>query len=110
MCETLQEKRNCGDDDTAAEDGCVGLSQIPMIEESLRPYGLRPIWIDVPTPASTGIGGAAKTAGVIEMPVGIAGINGILKLIFCLELPCFWSSMPREDALYANAGGRAPPT
>ena len=26
--------------DTAAEDGCVGLSQLPKIAESLKPFGL----------------------------------------------------------------------
>ena len=69
--------------DTAAEDGCVGLTQLPKIAESLKPFGLRWIWVSTPedgAPSCKGIGGGAVSAGAIEVPAGIAGLCGILKL------------------------------
>ena len=35
--------------DTAAEDGCVGLTQLDKIAESLKPYGLRWVWVTDPS-------------------------------------------------------------
>ena len=34
--------------DTAAEDGCIGFSQLPKITESLRPFGLQWVWVSRP--------------------------------------------------------------
>ena len=68
--------------DTAAEYGCVGLTQLDKITESLKPFGLRWVWVSDPkeVPSCKGIGGGAVTAGAIEVPAGIAGLSGILKL------------------------------
>ena len=71
--------------DTAAEDGCVGLTQLDKLSESLRPHGLQWVWVKRPDPESngpscTGIGGGATWAGTLELPVGIGQLNGVLKL------------------------------
>ena len=69
--------------DAAAEDGCVGFTQLPKIAESLKPFGLQWVWVSRPedgTPSCKGIGGGAVSAGTIEVPAGIARLCGILKL------------------------------
>ena len=71
--------------DTAAEDGCVGHSQLDQITRSLAEHQLKWIWTQKPGedsrgPSCPGIGGGAKWAGTIEVPVGIAKLNGVLKL------------------------------
>ena len=71
--------------DTAAEDGCVGQSQLDQIIRSLAEHRLQWIWTQKPGedtkgPSCTGIGGGAKWVGTIELPVGIAKLNGVLKL------------------------------
>ena len=71
--------------DTAAADGCVGLTQLPKLTESLRPHGLQWIWVkkadpDSNGPSCTGIGGGATWAGAIELPAGIGQLNGVLRL------------------------------
>ena len=67
--------------DTAAEDGCVGHTQLEKITESLQPFGLRWVWVEGDeAQRCSGIGGGAVAAGAIEVPVGIAGLSGILKL------------------------------
>ena len=70
--------------DTAAEDGCVGQSQLDQIIRSLAEHRLQWIWTpkpgeDTKGPSCTGIGGGAKWVGTIELPVGIAKLNGVLK-------------------------------
>ena len=65
--------------DTAAEDGCVGLTQLPKITQSLKPFGLRWVWASTPEDEALsckGIGGGAVSAGAIEVPAGIAGLCG----------------------------------
>ena len=69
--------------DTAAEDGCVGASQLVKIAQSLYPFGLKFVWVASAGdsgPTCTGIGGGATWLGAIEVPVGIAGVNGVIKL------------------------------
>ena len=71
--------------DTAAEDGCVGQSQLDQITRSLARHRLQWVWTQRPGgsaqgPSCTGIGGGAKWVGTIELPVGIAKLNGVLKL------------------------------
>ena len=70
--------------DTAAEDGCVGYSQLDQVIRSLAKHQQTWIWTQKPgedstRPSCTGTGGGAKWAGTIELPVGIAKLNGLLK-------------------------------
>ena len=50
--------------DTAAEDGCVGFTQLPKILQSLRPHGLQWVWADRPEAAQ------AICSGVLPNIVG----------------------------------------
>ena len=70
--------------DTAAQDGCVGSSQLPQLADTLSQFGLQFIWTERRSEGSnvncTGIGGGANWLGAIETPVGLAGLNGVLRL------------------------------
>ena len=71
--------------DTAAEDGCVGQSQLDQITRSLAEHQLQWIWTQKPGedtkgPSCTNIGEVAKWVGTIELPVGIAKLHGVVKL------------------------------
>jgi len=68
--------------DTAAEDGCIGTSQLPSLAGSLAQHGLQFVWQQTNGSAAaqcTGIGGAAKWLGRVMIPAGIAGVNGLIQ-------------------------------
>ena len=50
-------------------------------------YGLRPVFLPLPHDCRTGgIGGAATPLAVCDMPMGLAGTNGVMRW-FVLEEP-----------------------
>eukprot|EP00435_Cladocopium_sp_Y103_P041502 s1054_g11.t1 len=64
--------------DTAAEGGLVGTVALERIETKLRSFGLRFKWTPKKS-AAKGVGGNANVVGVIMLPLGIGGINGLLE-------------------------------
>eukprot|EP00435_Cladocopium_sp_Y103_P050345 s671_g15.t1 len=65
--------------DTAAEGGLVGSHALDRLLQHLRQvHGLRGKWVPK-TSAAKGVGGQAKVVGVIMLPLGIGGINGVLE-------------------------------
>ena len=64
--------------DTAAQNGLVGLSSLRRLEQALHGYGLKIKWTSK-SGCARGVGGAAKVAGVAEIPLGLGGVNGILE-------------------------------
>jgi hypothetical protein len=65
--------------DTAAEGGLVGSHALDRLLQHLRQaHGLQGKWIPK-TSAAKGVGGQAKVLGVILLPLGIGGINGVLE-------------------------------
>ena len=64
--------------DTAAQSGLVGRLALQRLEASLRDHGLRVVWIDKKAQAR-GVGGEAQVAGVVEVPLGLGGVCGILE-------------------------------
>ena len=64
--------------DTAAEGGLVGRNALERLEEKLKRIGLVCKRTDRQTSAK-GVGGPAKVHGVVLIPVGIGGINGVLE-------------------------------
>ena len=64
--------------DTAAQGGLIGRPALRRLEESLKGHGLRVVWNGKQAQAK-GIGGDAKVCGVVEIPVGIGGVNGLIE-------------------------------
>ena len=74
--------------DTAAQEGLVGKNALLKYLDALRPLGLRGRWVDKPASA-WGIGGNASVVGVCELPVGLAGVPGVLEVTVVAEhVPC----------------------
>eukprot|EP00435_Cladocopium_sp_Y103_P026760 s1698_g6.t1 len=65
--------------DTAAQGGLVGRERLRQLEEALQLQGLRIRWLDKKAQAR-GIGGEAAVCGVAEIPVGVAGVNGLIEV------------------------------
>ena len=65
---------------TAAEEGVIGDVAFAELERELNRRGLRPVWQPQqgPLPGAGGIGGAAVVKGVVNVPLGVAGTNGVL--------------------------------
>ena len=64
--------------DTAAQDGLIGKPSLLRLCSALRHHGLACKWLNK-TAAARGIGGTATTVGVAELPLGLAGVSGILE-------------------------------
>ena len=64
--------------DTAAEGGLIGKPALERLEVKLKERGIKVKWIPK-TSAAKGVGGHATCLGVALIPVGIAGVNGLLE-------------------------------
>lgn len=67
--------------DTAAEDAVIGSTAMRRLEAALRHVGLQPLPVSpgTPVPGAGGIGGSAVVERLLEVPVGVAKINSILR-------------------------------
>ncbi|CAE7573255.1 RE1 [Symbiodinium sp. CCMP2592] len=66
--------------DTAAQDGLVGKAALLQLTEALRSFGLQIRWNTQKKAQASGVGGKAKVIGIAEIPIGIAGVNGLLEV------------------------------
>ena len=64
--------------DTAAQGGLIGKPALERLQQCLQAAGLRIQWLDKEAKAR-GVGGEAKVLGVAKIPVGIAGVNGLVE-------------------------------
>ena len=64
--------------DTAAQGGLIGRRALDRLGEELRKHRLKVQWSTKQAQAR-GIGGEARVVGVVEIPVGIAGVNGLIE-------------------------------
>ena len=64
--------------DTAAEGGLIGSVALERLQQQLRKHGLQGKWTGKQSSAK-GVGGQAKAHGVILLPLGVGGVNGILE-------------------------------
>ena len=64
--------------DTAAQSGLIGMKALDRLEDALAQHQLRVRWSDKVGHAR-GVGGEAVSMGVVEIPLGIGGVNGILE-------------------------------
>ena len=64
--------------DTAAQGGLIGKPALGRLQEELGGHGLKVRWLPKKAQAR-GIGGEAQVCGVVEIPVGIAGVCGVVE-------------------------------
>eukprot|EP00435_Cladocopium_sp_Y103_P066713 s391_g29.t1 len=64
--------------DTAAEGGLIGSFALERLEAQLSQFGLKCKWIPKKS-AAKGVGGNANVLGVVLVPMGIGGVNGLLE-------------------------------
>ena len=64
--------------DTAAEGGLIGSFALKRLQHELNQLGLCCRWTPK-TSAAKGVGGQAQVVGVILIPLGLGGINGVLE-------------------------------
>ena len=66
--------------DTAAEDAVIGLYALQRLESELHRLGLTTVLVSEETPVPcAGIGGEAHICKLVDAPVGVAGVHGILR-------------------------------
>ena len=65
--------------DTGAQEGIVGKQQLNQWCKLLAEYGLQVEWSQEKPEFASGIGGATQPIGVVHVPVGLAGYNGIIR-------------------------------
>eukprot|EP00435_Cladocopium_sp_Y103_P031408 s420_g7.t4 len=70
--------------DTAAQSGLIGTDALSKLEAVLHGFGLKINRTDRKAQAR-GVGGEAKVTEVVEIPLGIAGVNGILEATVVTE-------------------------
>ena len=66
--------------DTAAQDGLIGKAALLQLTETLRGFGLQIRWNHEKKAQASGVGGKAKVIGIAELPIGLAGVNGLLEV------------------------------
>ena len=64
--------------DTAAQSGLIGIGALNRLNEALREFGLKVRWTNKVGNAR-GVGGEAKCKGVVEIPLGVGGVCGVLE-------------------------------
>ena len=65
--------------DTGAQEGLVGKQQIDKWCKLLAEHGLQVEWSQEKPESASGIGGVTQPIGVENIPVGLAGCNGIIR-------------------------------
>ena len=65
--------------DTGAQEGLVGKQQLDKWCKLLAEHGLQVEWSKEKPESASGIGGVTQPIGVVYVPVGLAGCNGIIR-------------------------------
>ena len=65
--------------DTGAQEGLVGKQQLDKWCKLLAEHGLQVEWSQEKPESASGIGGVTQPIGVVYVPVGLAGCNGIIR-------------------------------
>ena len=64
--------------DTAAQSGLIGIGALDRLNTALGEHGLKAKWTNKAGNAR-GVGGEAKCKGVVEIPLGVGGVCGVLE-------------------------------
>ena len=67
--------------DTGAQEGLVGKQQLDKSCKLIAEHGLQVEWSQEKPESASGIGGMTKPIGVVHVPDGSAGCNGIIRFI-----------------------------
>ncbi|CAE7781277.1 Top3a [Symbiodinium sp. CCMP2456] len=59
--------------------GLIGKASLLQLAQALREKGLQYRWNPKKKAQASGVGGRAEVIGVAEVPVGIAGVNGLME-------------------------------
>ena len=73
--------------DTAAEDGVIGVSQLPPYLQCLSEAGHEPVWDKDENVSCSGIGGGAKHLGSFTAPYNMVGVQGTWKVHVLEDTP-----------------------
>ena len=65
--------------DTGAQEGLFGKQQLEKWSELLAEHGLQVEWSQEKPESASGIGGVTQPIGVVYVPVGLAGCNGVIR-------------------------------
>ena len=65
--------------DTGAQEGLVGKQQLDKWCKLLPEHGLHVEWSQEKPESASGIGGVTQPIGVVYVPVGLAGCNGVIR-------------------------------
>ena len=63
---------------TAAQSGLIGEGALERLQGNMKDYGLKGSWTGKQAQAR-GVGGEVKVVGVIELPLGLGGVSGVLE-------------------------------
>ena len=112
--------------DTAAEDAVIGETALQLLEKELAKHGLQTARADLPAHQvpCAGIGGQASLKELVDVPIAVAGVQGILRFNVLKDmsmatpplLPISFLEVIGatidlvKDELVTNEGGRAPMT
>ena len=67
--------------DTAAEEAVIGTGALKSLERSLRTRNLKavPVQGNHPLPSAGGVGGEAKVVKQLDIPIGVAKVNAVVR-------------------------------
>ena len=79
--------------DTGAQEGLVGKQQLDKLCKMLAEHGLQAEWSQEKLESTSGIGGVTQPIGVVYVPVGLAGCNGVIRFTVVEQFyfHCWWS-------------------
>ena len=67
--------------DTGAQVPLIGEPALEALDDRLlETIGKRSTWLDRVSSSTGGVGGKANIVGTVEIPIGIAGSSGIIKM------------------------------
>ena len=69
--------------DTGAQDAMIGVKALDDHAKSLKKYNLKPVRINRHQSSASGVGGETTILGVVQIPVGTAGVNTVLNMRVC---------------------------
>ena len=71
--------------DTAAEEAVIGSRAMTRLRQHLARFGLQLVQASGASVSCAGIGGAAKIAGIYDVPLGVAKTNGLIRVTEILD-------------------------
>ena len=97
--------------DTGAQEGLVGEQQLKQWSKVLAEHGLQVEWSQEKPESASGIGCVTQPIGVVYVPVGLAGYNGIIRFtVVEQDVPLLLVEIMRNDGdkvIFRQFGGES---